>query len=365
MHKKPLHFHPSDYTRTRLLATLVVLVLAVVMAVGLAAQAPPALPPQPGFLTPQAEAAAPLLIEQITPNLYRAIRAASVVAVLVTDEGILLVDSISPDFAAALRLELTRRFPGKPVRYVVQTHYHWDHSSGGPLFADTATFVAHENMRTNLRLPIAQAPPPGETTDLDGDNRLNRVEAQTATRRNFDSFDKDKDGFLSAEEIQANVRWPEVVFKGDRHTLTLGGKQVELVWGKNRHTNDTIDVYFPTERVLFAGDYTNLNTMCCNFAFDHRPMQDWIASYKALEALDFDRVITNHGQMGTKADLVRFRGFLEELYTAVSDGIKAGRTVEELQRTVLLEKHKDRVGYEQQRAGVIQSAYDSLTRYSR
>ncbi|MEQ1760941.1 MAG: MBL fold metallo-hydrolase [Vicinamibacterales bacterium] len=342
-------------------------VLAVVVSVGLDAQvaSQAQLPPQPGFLTPEAEAALPLRIESITPNLYRAIRGASVVAVLVTDEGILLVDTISTDFAALLRTELARRFPGKPVKYVVQTHYHWDHSSGGPLFADTATFVAHENMRTNLRLPIAQAPPPGETTDLDGDNRLNRTEAQTATRRNFDSFDKDKDGFLSAEEISANVRWPEVVFKGDRHTLTIGGKPVELVWARNRHTSDTIDVYFPTERVLFAGDYTNLISMCCNFAFDHRPMQTWIASYKVLETLDFDRVFTNHGQMGDKASLVAFRQYLEEIYAAVSEGIKAGRTVEELQRTVRLEKHKDRLGYEQQRAAVIQSAYDSLTKYSR
>ena len=187
---------------------------------GVDAQVSPQLPPQPGVMTPEQEAAAPLLIEPITPNLYRAIRAASVVAVLVTDEGILLVDTISPDFSAKLRVELTRRFPGKPVRYVVESHYHWDHSSGGGMFADTATFVAHENMRTNLRAPIAQAPPPGETTDLDGDNRLSRTEAQTATRRNFDTFDKDKDGFLSAEEINANVRWPDVVFKGDRYTLT-------------------------------------------------------------------------------------------------------------------------------------------------
>jgi|CXWL01.1.fsa_nt_gi hypothetical protein len=111
--------------------------------------------------------------------------------------------------------------------------------------------------------------------------------------------------------------------------------------------------------------YTNLISMCCNFAFDHRPIQTWIASYKVLEALDFDRVFTNHGQVGDKASLVAFRQYLEEIYAAVSEGIKAGRTVEELQRTVLLEKQKDRLGYEQQRAAVIQSAYDSLTKYSR
>ena len=136
------------------------------------------------------------------------------------------------------------------------------------------------------------------------------------------------------------------------------------MWARNRHTNDMIDVYFPTERVLFAGDYTNLVSMCCNFAFDHRPMQTWIESFKALEALDFDRVFTNHGQMGDKASLVAFRQYLEEIYAAVSEGITAGRTVEELQRTVLLEKHKNRLGYEQ-RTVIIQSAYDSLTKYSR
>ena len=316
----------------------------------------------------QAQPPGPPTLEQVTPNLYRAIRPGGVPAVtpvFVTDEGLLVGDTLSPEFAAWLRGELTTRFPGKPVRYVVVTHYHWDHSSGGGMFEDTATFVGHENLRRNLRLPIAQAPPPGDTTDMDGDNRLSREESFTATLANFDRFDRDKDGFLSAEEIHANVRPPDVVFSGDRHTLTLGGRPVELIWARNRHTTDMVDIYFPTERVLFAGDYTNLQTMCCGFAFDRQPMTAWIDSFKNLETLDFDRVIASHGQVGTKADLIGFRQYIEDLYAAVSEGIKAGRTVDELKKTVTLDRHKNRGGYAQQRETFIQSAYDNLTKYSR
>lgn len=304
-------------------------------------------------------------ITQVNGDLYKVQSGAGVAAVtvfLVTPDGIILADPLNPEFAAWLKAELAARFPGKPVKYVIESHYHWDHARGGAMFADTATFVAHENMRRNMALPLAQAPPPGDTADKDGDNRLDRNEALTGTRANFDRMDTDHDGFLTRDELIADVRWPDVVFK-DRYTITLGGKRAELIWAKNRHTSDMIDTYFPDERVLFAGDYVWINRMCCNFSFDRRPMATWIASIKALEALDFDTVINSHWEAGTKADLVAFRQWLEDLQAAVSAGIKAGRSLEDLQKTIKLDKYKTWTGYEMQLPAIIESAYSSLTKY--
>ena len=303
-------------------------------------------------------------IVQVRGDLYKVLSGAGVSAVtmfLVTPDGIILADPLNPEFSAWLKGELATRFPGKPVKYVLESHYHWDHARGGGMFADTATFIAHENMRKNLLLPIAQAPPPGDTTDKDGDNRLDKKEAQTGTLANFDRMDTDHDGFLTHEELIADVRWPDVVFK-DTYTVTLGGKHAQLIWAKNRHTSDLFDVYFPDERVLFAGDYVWINRVCCNFSFDHRPMSTWIASIKALEALDFDIVVNSHWEAGTKTDLVAFRQWLEDLQAAVSDGIKAGKSLDEL-KTIKLDKYKGWVGYDMQLPAIIESAYRSLTTY--
>jgi len=305
-------------------------------------------------------------ITEIRDGLYKVQSGAGVAAVtvfLVTTDGIILADPLSPEFAAWLKGELAQRFPGKPVKYVLYSHYHWDHARGGGMFADTAKFIAHENMRKNLTLSLREAPPPGDTADLDGDNRLSRSEAKTGTLANFDRFDGDGDGFLTPGEINADIRPPDIVFSSDTYTVTLGGKHVEMIWAKNRHSNDLTDMYFPEERTLFAGDYIWINRMCCNFEFDRRPIAQWIASIKSLETLDFDVLVNSHYESGTKADLIAYREWLEDLKAAVSAGIKQGKTVEELQKTIRLDKYKSWVGYDQQLPGIIASAYANLTKY--
>ena len=306
-------------------------------------------------------------ITEIRDGLYKVTtgpRVSPVLVFLVTSDGIVVVDPPTPEVATWLKGELASRFPGREVKYVVESHYHWDHVRGAGMFADTARFIGHENMRKNLMLPLAFAPPPGNTRDHDGDNRLSRDEALTGTRANFDRFNGDGDDYLTAAEINADVRRPDIVFD-DRYTVTLGEQRVELIWARNRHTDDLIDVYFPDHRVLFAGDYIWINRMCCNFGFDERPMSTWIDSITALEALDFDILINSHFESGTKADLVAFRQWLEALSAAVSAGIDDGLSLEQMQESIRLDEYRDWAGYGEQLPGIIESAYLSLTRYSR
>ncbi|MGE0592649.1 MAG: MBL fold metallo-hydrolase [Vicinamibacterales bacterium] len=313
------------------------------------------------------------VITQVRDNLYKVETGPGVAAVtvfLVTPEGIVLADTENTRVATWLKTELARRFPGRPVRYVLETHYHWDHQQGGAVFADTARFIGHANMPGKLTGPVGQARPAGDSDDLDGDGRLSREESQTATRAQFDVLDRNRDGFLTQQEISADVRPPDITF-ADRYTVELGGSRVELIWAKNRHTSDLYDIYFPNERVLFAQDYVWVDRLCCNFAFDRTPLADWIASVRALEALDFDIVVTSHWNQGTKADVVEFRRYLEAVRDAVSGGIAAGQTLEQMQQTIRLPEFAHFIGYSGEPAfatpslaQVIESAYLNLTRYS-
>ena len=335
----------------------IVLLFALALGAPAAGQAPQGAPQGPPVRT----------ITQVRGDLYKVQSGPGVAAVtvfLVTPEGIVLADPLNPEFAAWLKGELATRFPGRPVRYVLESHYHWDHARGGGMVADTAKFVAHADMARNLARPIREARPPGDTDDTDGDNRLTREEAQTGTRAQFDRMNGNGDMFLTQEEMAADIRRPDITFT-DRHTITLGGKEVVAIHAKNRHTSDTYDIYFPGERVLFANDYVWVNRMCCNFAFDRRPISTWIDSIRALESLDFDVLVNSHWESGTKADLVEFREYLEDLQAAVAAGIKQGRSLEELQKTIRLDKYKDWAGYDMQLPGIVQSAFLSLTKYAR
>ena len=83
-------------------------------------------------------------ITNIFGDVYRAQNNTHHTVFLVTPEGIILSDPIRLDVAEWLEAEFSRRFD-RTVRYVIYSHHHPDHAAGGTVFADTATFVAHEN----------------------------------------------------------------------------------------------------------------------------------------------------------------------------------------------------------------------------
>ena len=96
-----------------------------------------------------------------------------------TDAGILLGDPISVDFATWLKGELDKRFKGKPVRYVVYSHSHFDHAEGGRVFAATATFVAHENMLRNMDGRYPQMP--GDMVDRNANGAIDPEDIEIPT----------------------------------------------------------------------------------------------------------------------------------------------------------------------------------------
>ena len=245
------------------------------------------------------------------------------------------------------------------MRYVAYTHYHWDHARGGGVFADTATFIAHERTAELLDASLAAAPPPGSSRDRDGDGRLDGEEATGGTRGQFDALDGDGDGFLTQAEITADIRRPDITFS-DQYTVELGGKRVELIHTGPRHTPDMTDMYFSDDRVVYAGDYLWLGRICCNFAFDGVALDDWIASVRRVEALDFDVIVNSHFRQGTRADVTEYREYLEALRDAVAEGVAAGQSLEELQASVTLDQYSDWEGYANL-PNIIASAYENLT----
>jgi glyoxylase-like metal-dependent hydrolase (beta-lactamase superfamily II) len=335
------------------LAAAALLAAAPLFSPGALAQAPaPAAPPPPPLIT------------QVKDGLYKVQSVpgtvAGVTVFLVTSDAIILADPLNVPFSEWLKGELATRFPGNPVKFVLQTHYHWDHSRGGRVFPD-AKVIAQADFDKNRTGPIRNAPPPGEGTDTNGDDKLDKTEAKTGTLGQFDRLDLNHDGFLTQAEMHADTRAADITFK-DRYVLNEGGQQAILVHAGNRHTSDMYDVYFPKQKVLFANDYIWPHRMCCGSNFDGRTPAVWIASLKKLEALDFDTIVASHWDTGTKADVVRVRQYLEDLQAAIAAGIKQGKTADELASSIKLDKYKDFAGYDAQLPVMVKSAYVAMTR---
>ena len=197
-------------------------------------------------------------IVNITGQLYRAQNNNHYTVFLVTPEGIIMSDPINRDFARWLKAELASRFK-VPVRYVLYTHRDWDHASGGVVFADTAEFVGHQRMLVGLAPPAGNPPLPSEAAKMDanGNNLVERAEASGAVAERFALFDFNRDNVLSGAELargSAGDVYPPTITFTERHTVTLGGKRVNMIHLGVAHRDDSAVLHFPDERAVFSAD---------------------------------------------------------------------------------------------------------------
>ena len=304
--------------------------------------------------------------EQVTDNVYRAANNSHRAVLLVTDEGIILADPISREFSTRLKQELDERFD-VPVRYVLYSHHHWDHSSGGAVFEDTAQFIGHENMPGRLALPPADTPFPEEAAgmDRDGDGQVSRDEAEGIFETYFDLYDYDGNDSLSGAEATRgrlnDVRAPDITY-ADRMTVTLGGKTAEMVFtGEHTHTDDMSVIVFPQERVGFMVDFISI-VRPPRFIQGDLPIETWLAGIRIVEAQEFDIAVGGHGSSDDAEYVTLFREYLEELRDLVAAGIAEGKTVEELQESIYMDAYADWISYDEFRASNINDMYNMLTR---
>jgi glyoxylase-like metal-dependent hydrolase (beta-lactamase superfamily II) len=254
--------------------------------------------------------AAEYSITQIKDNLYRYSSGTHHAVFVVTDEGIALTDPISHEGASWLKQELKKRFK-QPVRYVIYSHSHHDHVYGGEVFDEPGvTFIAHEWARDEL----------------------------LATR--------------------ANTKIPNLVFN-DELTLHLGDTQIDLRYHGPNNGKGAISMNFPQHRVLHVVDWIVLGRMPYKNlpGYDVRGM---INSTRDVLEMDFDLLVGGHAEMGDKDDVRDYLNFVEQLYTAVLEGMRAGKNLETLQQEIRMDEYKDLAMYEEWLPQNIEGMYNEL-----
>jgi glyoxylase-like metal-dependent hydrolase (beta-lactamase superfamily II) len=265
------------------------------------------------------------------------------------------------------------------VRYVVYSHSHFDHAAGGAVFADTAVFVAHENMLRNMDGRYPQMP--GDMIDRNDNGVIDpaEIDIPTSTRPGvcgmspgfFATIDSNRDGIAKPQELQEHIVKPTVVYN-DRMRIELGGKVVELVHPGLNHSNDATVMVFPVERAAFATEFIadalvtdNIHSLpsACG-PFDGSPLAEWIKSYRTVEGLDFDVLLTGHGSALLDKTAVReTREYFEYLRDEVAAGMAAGKTLDELKEGVRLERYRDWANFDRLRAYNVEAAYRNLLLY--
>jgi len=246
-------------------------------------------------------------ITQIAGDVYRFRNNFHYSVFAVTSAGIIATDPINAAAATWLKDELKKRWPDKPIKFVVYSHDHADHIAGGEVWADTATVVAHANAKEAIV----------------GEKRPTAV--------------------------------PQVTFT-EQATIELGGTVLELSWVGRNHSNNSLVMRFPKERILFAVDFIPVNAMAFR-DFPDAYLDEWIDSLRKVEGMEFDILAPGHGALGNKANVTAFRNYLEDLRGQVLAAARAGKSLEETKKSVDLSKYKDWGGYEQMSPLNIEGVY--------
>jgi glyoxylase-like metal-dependent hydrolase (beta-lactamase superfamily II) len=251
-----------------------------------------------GASSAQRSSAAPLpfVLKQVAPGVYAAIdgpehKAGSNAGFVIGDDGVLVIDSFfNFDAARALVGEIHRLTP-KPIRYLVNTHYHLDHTGGDQALRDAgAIIIAHRNVRGWLRT---------SNVNLFGDHITPELRAQIAA-----------------------LPLPDLTTDKDL-TVWLGSRRVvvKTVLG---HTGGDFTVYVPDAKVLFTGDLlwrkVPPNLIDGSVAEWSQTDSDFAAMPSATHMI----YVPGHGDVARLADVNEFRAYLLDLRRLVEEGRKAG-----------------------------------------
>jgi len=262
--------------------------------------------------------------QQIAPGIYSAIGTGSMVvgsnsAVIVNRDDVLIVDShMSPESGRAM-LEELKAITDKPVRFLVNTHFHYDHTNGNQVFSPAVDIIGHDFTRAKLAgadymqtglLGALLAGVPKQLADLES-----RAASETdpAARAKLAQQVKAQQGLASSlKELKPT---PPNVAVDDRMTLYRGGREIRILYLGRGHTGGDLVVYLPAERVLCSGDL--LVNQIANLVDGY--VDEWPATLEKLKALDFDDVIPGHGDpFKGKERIGWFQDYLRDLWRQAS-----------------------------------------------
>jgi glyoxylase-like metal-dependent hydrolase (beta-lactamase superfamily II) len=212
-------------------------------------------------------------VEQVAPDLYMMTGMGGNVGVLVTDEGVVVVDTMTFVRQGNTILARIRELTDKPVMAVINTHYHQDHTHGNPAFPYGTKVVATTNTLKHL---------------------------------------KERDADFWRDPPAANML-PDVTVDASQE-ISLGGRTVRVFHPGRGHTDGDLVVLFVEQRVLQAGDlvwngyYPNIDLEAGG------SVAEWPATLDRAFALEFDRVIPGHGPVFDRAGASRFQDFVATLW---------------------------------------------------
>ena len=260
-------------------------------------------------------------------------------AVVVNERDVLVVDShMTPSAARALLADLAK-ITDKPVRYLVNTHFHFDHTHGNEVFGPDVEIVAHEFTQRKVAS--------GDTKRGRGYDTFIRSipQAVEGMRAQLDSLSAEDRAAMEQrmafmmnlyEESEAvELRAPTLALR-QAVTLYRGGREIRLLHFGRGHTGGDVVVYLPAEKALISGDLLTAGLPYMGAAF----VAEWVGALDEVAALDLEVILPGHGPAYAEVERVRhLQLYLIDLWQQSVKLHAAGMSAAEAATTVDLTSH--------------------------
>jgi len=271
-------------------------------------------------------------------------------AFIVGQEGVLVVDTQARPAWARDLIDEIRKVTDKPVRYVINTHWHGDHVQGNQAylaeFGAGVEFISQTYTREDM---IARGVPqlqqqvsttiPAAIAQMEkqlADGKDAQGNALTdAARAQLQAQLKSQKENLAA--LQSVTIIPSTITFDTSMVLHLAGREIDLLhWGLAHTRGDTV-VYLPKERIVITGDLLTNGIPVMRTAY---PVE-WVASLDAIDKLDWTAAVPGHGnvQQG-KSQLESLLAYMKDLVAAVKESVAKGQTMEQAESSIDLSKYK-------------------------
>ncbi len=280
--------------------------------------------------------------EQVADGIYYATASGTMNTganspIIVTDHEAVVIDSETTPAAARALVEDIKAFTDKPIKYVIDTHYHYDHLFGNQIFGVDVQIIGHDHTRQRLNTNTMEQFTFRNSVDP---ARLDGLRQRIAAERDAEQKAILERQLRNAEAYRDQVKEvrqtpPNTTFESAM-TIVRGGREMRLMYLGRGHTDTDVVTLLPRERIVATGD---LMESVLSYLGDSYP-QEWIETLEKLKALDFDIVLPGHGvPFRGKDKITAFQNYLRDL-VAQTDALRTqGLTAEQAAGTIDLRKY--------------------------
>jgi cyclase len=260
--------------------------------------------------------------------------------VIVNDNEVMLVDAGTTPGNARRFVADVKMLTNKPVRYVVNTHWHFDHTDGNQIFGPDVQVIGQEYLAKAITPDIVNREPFRTSTGAVINEQVAALRMQIANEKDAGKKAALNKQMADAQQLQAELKElkptpPNKTYK-DKLVIQSGGREIDLLFLGRGHTEGDTVVYLPKEKIVATGDLMESRIAYMGDAI----FDEWIDTLDKLKKLDFTVDLPGHGIPFSDKNLITaFQDYIQDVIVKGNELKRSGVSADDIAKQIDLTSH--------------------------